>query len=219
MCAALCCGSRLVCHRHREHTTDPLRSLPTYADTACSPGQMGDQSSHVPPSDDEQHVSSARPPHTSPCNTGRCDGAIPLLDSQEHGCPCRGRPGRDMGRAGVKRSARGEDVASTFPVPTTRSHLLVTTLALCSSRAHRCPGDGKPLRFSLQGRTRAHANPRVFLLAAFSRPLSRCDPCSFHPPLLHCFCTGVLASVAYLRIERQCTSKRQGKVRERQALW
>jgi hypothetical protein len=104
-----------------------------------------------------------------------------------------------------------------FPIPTTRSHLLVTTLALCSSRAHRCPGDGKPKRFSLQGRTRAYANPRVFLLAAFSRPLSRCDLCSFHPPLLHCFCTGDLASVAYPRRERQCTSKRQGKVRERQA--
>ena len=24
-------------------------------------------------------------------------------------------------------------------------------------------------------------------VAAFSRPLSRCDPCSIRPPLLHCF--------------------------------
>lgn len=48
-------------------------------------------------------------------------------------------------------------------------------------------------------------------------PLSRYDPCSFRPPLLHCFCAGGLASEAYPYIDRQRTSKSQGKVRERQA--
>jgi hypothetical protein len=64
-----------------------------------------------------------------------------------------------------------------------------------------------------------YANARLFLLATFSRPLSRCDPCSFCPLLLHCFCAGSLASIAHPCIDRQCTSKRQGKVREMQALW
>ena len=64
------------------------------------------------------------------------------------------------------------------------------------------------------GRTKAN---RVVLPAAFSRPPSRCDPCSFRPPLLHCFCADGRASVACSCRDRQCPRKRQGKVRERQA--
>jgi hypothetical protein len=50
------------------------------------------------------------------------------------------------------------------------------------------PGDGKPPRFCLECRCRAFANPRLVLLAAFSRPLSRCYPLSYCPPLLCLFC-------------------------------
>ena len=42
---------------------------------------------------------------------------------------------------------------------------------------------------------------RVFLLAVFFRPLSRCDPCSIRPALLHCFCIGGPASIAALEQE------------------
>src|SRR5215470_5972482 len=35
----------------------------------------------------------------------------------------------------------------------------------------------------------ALCNERSALLAAFAHPLSRCDPCSFRPPLLHSSCT------------------------------
>jgi hypothetical protein len=46
----------------------------------------------------------------------------------------RQRHGQPMDRAEMKRSARGEDVAATFPGTTTRSHLLATTPALCSEQ-------------------------------------------------------------------------------------
>jgi hypothetical protein len=119
----------------------------------------------------------------------------------------RQRHGQPMDRAEVKRSVRGEEVASTFPITNTRSHLLASAPAL--SRAHGCPGDWKPKRFYLVGRCRAYANPRVVLPAAFSRPPSRRDPCSLRPPLLHCFCADDPASVACSCRERQCPSKRQ----------
>ena len=61
---------------------------------------------------------------------------------------------------------------------------------------------GKPERFSLEGRWRASATPRSTLPAAFARPLSRCDPCSFRPPLLHCCCADDPASLAYPCIDR-----------------
>ena len=73
------------------------------------------------------------------------------------------------------------------------------------------------LTISLSKGIATYAKARLFLLATFSRPLSRCDPCSFCPLLLHCFCAGGLASIAYPCRERQCTSTRQGKVREMQA--
>ena len=98
-------------------------------------------------------------------------------------------------------------VASTFPLTTTCSHLLANAPAL--SRTHRCPGDGKQRSFSLVDRCRASANPRAVLPAAFFRPSSRCDPCSFRPPLLYCFCAEDPASVACSCRERQCPSKRQ----------
>jgi hypothetical protein len=135
---------------------------------------------------------------------------FPLLDPLQHGCPCRGwdLPARirDTGNqwTGQRCSDQlgGEEVASTFPVPPTRSHLLATTSALCSE-----PGT----QVSRGWETTA------LLPAAFFRPLSRCDPCSFRPPLLHCCCAGGSASLAWSCSSRQCVRKRQGKVRQRQA--
>ncbi len=98
-------------------------------------------------------------------------------------------------------------VASTFPLTTTSPPLLASTPAL--SRTHRCPGDGKPQRFSLVGRSRASANPRAVLPAAFSRPSSRCDPWSFRPPLLYCFCADDPAPVGCSCRERQFPNKGQ----------
>jgi hypothetical protein len=46
------------------------------------------------------------------------------------------------------------------------------------------PSDWEPPRFCLECRCRACANPRVALLAAFSRHPSRCYPLSYRPPLL-----------------------------------
>ena len=112
-----------------------------------------------------------------------------------------------MDRAEVKRSVQDEEVASTFLVMSTSSYLLVCAPAL--SRPHWFPIPGKPQRFYLVGRCRAYANPRAVLPTAFTRPPSRCDLCSFRPPLLHCFCADDPASVACLCRERQCPSKRQ----------
>ena len=66
----------------------------------------------------------------------------------------------------------------------TRNYPLLGAL----SRASLVLYHGKPHRFCLEGRCRANANPRVVLPAAFSHPPSKCDPCSFRPPLLHCCC-------------------------------
>src|SRR3989442_12294952 len=57
----------------------------------------------------------------------------------------------------------------------------------------------------------------MVLLAAFARPPSRCDPCSFRPPLLYSSCTGGPASLPCPYADRKCTKKRQGKVCEKQA--
>ena len=81
----------------------------------------------------------------------------------------------------------------------------------------RCPGGGKPRRFSLRSTSRASANPRNVLPAAFARPPSRCNPCFFRPPLLHCFCADGLASKACSCIVRLCVRKRQGRVRKLRA--
>ena len=54
-----------------------------------------------------------------------------------------------MDRAEVKRSVLGEEVASTLPATTTSSHPLASAPAL--SKTHRCPEDGKPQRFYLEG--------------------------------------------------------------------
>jgi hypothetical protein len=51
------------------------------------------------------------------------------------------------------------------------------------------PGDEKPPRFCLHCKCRAFANLRAALLAAFSRPTSRCYPWSYRPPLLRLCCT------------------------------
>lgn len=80
MCAPSCFRRLLVCHRRREHKTDPLRLLPAYADTACASGQMSDPCSHVPHHDDKQHAALSEPHHMTHWSHGRCDGAIPLLD-------------------------------------------------------------------------------------------------------------------------------------------
>jgi hypothetical protein len=60
-----------------EHTTDPCRPLPAYADAACSTGHVGAPCSHVPLSGDAQHGAHAEPPQTTRCNHARCDGAVP----------------------------------------------------------------------------------------------------------------------------------------------
>jgi hypothetical protein len=67
------------------------------------------------------------------------------------------------------------------------------------------------------GEVESLRNPTAFLLAVFSRPLSRCDPCSFRPPVLPSCCTDGPASLSSPGRCRQCTSKRQGKVCQRQA--
>ena len=77
VCAAPCCGTLLVRHWHREHTTNPLRPLPAHTDAACSPGLVADPCSHVPLSGDAQHAAHAGPPHTTRRNHGRCDAAVP----------------------------------------------------------------------------------------------------------------------------------------------
>lgn len=79
VCAAPCCGALPMCHRRREQKTDPLRPLPTYADALCSTGQAGDQSSHVPLSDDEQHAALAGPLHTTHHNHAPCDARVLLV--------------------------------------------------------------------------------------------------------------------------------------------
>ncbi len=66
-------------------------------------------------------------------------------------------------------------------------------------RAHVCviPGDGKPPRFCLEYGCIAFANPRSVLLAAFCRPLSRCYPLSYCPPVLHLCCAGGTGSAQW----------------------
>ncbi|HEX6477756.1 MAG TPA: hypothetical protein VF043_02845 [Ktedonobacteraceae bacterium] len=51
-----------------------------------------------------------------------------------------------------------------------------------------CCGRWQPPRFCQQCRRRAFAHPRLVLLAAFSRPLSRCYPLSYRLPRLHLYC-------------------------------
>jgi hypothetical protein len=77
VCAPLSCGTLLVCRWHREHTTDPLRSLAVRADAGCSTGLVGDLCSHVPLSGDARHAALAGPPHMTRHNPARCDGAVP----------------------------------------------------------------------------------------------------------------------------------------------
>ena len=55
---------------------NPLRPLPAYADTACSPGQGADPCPHIPLSSNERHAASAGPPHTIHLNHARCHGAV-----------------------------------------------------------------------------------------------------------------------------------------------
>jgi hypothetical protein len=55
-------------------------------------------------------------------------------------------------------------------------------------------GDGKPARLCLECRRRGFAHPRSSRLAAFSRPLSRCYPLSYRPPLLRLFCVNETSS-------------------------
>jgi len=54
------CGTLLVFHWHREHTTDPLRPLPAHAAAACyNTGHLGDACSNVPLSGDERYAARA----------------------------------------------------------------------------------------------------------------------------------------------------------------
>ena len=52
---------------------------------------VGNPCSHVPLSGDARPAVHGGPPQTTGRNHARCDGAVPLLDPLEHGCPCRGR--------------------------------------------------------------------------------------------------------------------------------
>jgi hypothetical protein len=137
-----------------EQIASLLRPLPAYADTACSPRQVADPCSHVPLSGRRStlHSPDRLIGHTRP--HGRGDGAVPparpgfrtvahaasrswksrIKDSVR---AARHRHGQPMDRAEVKRSARGEEVAATFPGTTTRSHLPATTPALCSEQGTR----------------------------------------------------------------------------------
>jgi hypothetical protein len=71
-------------------------------------------------------------------------------------------------------------------------------------QAPRCPGREETTALCLEDRRRAYTNARVVLPAAFSRLPSRCDPCSFRPPLLHCCCADGLASHAWSCRETVC---------------
>jgi hypothetical protein len=77
VCTPPFCSTLLVCHRNREHTTDPLRPLPACADAGCSTGHVGDPCSHIPLSGDARYAAHAGPPHTTRRNPARCDGAVP----------------------------------------------------------------------------------------------------------------------------------------------
>lgn len=82
------------------------------------------------------------------------------------------------------------------------------------------PGAQKPPRFCLQCRCIAFANPRVALLAACSRLLSRCYPWSYRLPLLHSCCTGGPTSMSCPYTGQHCTRNRQGKVpRQARNVW
>lgn len=86
VCTPPFCCTLLVCHRNREHTTDPLRPLPARADAGCSSGHVGDPCSHVPLSGDEQHAALAGPLHTTRRNQARCDAAV--LPARHAGARC-----------------------------------------------------------------------------------------------------------------------------------
>ena len=58
-------------------------------------------------------------------------------------------------------------------------------------------GDGKPPRFCLECRCRACANPRSIRLPAFSRPLSRCSPLLYCPPVLCLWCVDETSSAQW----------------------
>jgi hypothetical protein len=75
----------------RECMMDPLRPLPAHADVGCSTDRLGDPCSHIPLSSDEWYSARAERPHTTNRNHARCDGAVPLLDTLEHGFPLRWR--------------------------------------------------------------------------------------------------------------------------------
>src|SRR5215472_9768681 len=94
--------------------------------------------------------------------------------------------------------------------PHTEAQRLATTPSSVLREGHIGVRGDKKLRYlCLEGRCRACANARVVLPAAFARPASRCDPCSFRPPLLHSSCTCGPASVACSCRKRQRRRKRQ----------
>ena len=77
MCAPGSSGTRLVCHWNREHTTDPLHPLPAHADAARGIQTMWGSVLTDPFCGDARHAVPAGPPHTTPRNHARCDGAVP----------------------------------------------------------------------------------------------------------------------------------------------
>ena len=105
-------------------------------------------------------------------------------------------------------------MAASFRITTTSSRILATPSSVLREGHTGVRGDKKPHRFCLEDRRRACANVRVILHAAFARPPSGCDPCSFRPPQLHCCCADGLASQVCSCIVRLCVRKRQGRVRQ-----
>ena len=66
---------------------------------------------------------------------------------------------------------------------------------------HMIPGDGKPPRFCLEYGCIAFVNLRSVLLAVFCRPLSRCYPLSYYPPVLRLCCADGAISVPSLDLQ------------------
>jgi hypothetical protein len=91
VCAAPSCGTLLMCRLDQERAPEPLRPLSAHVDAACSTDQVGDPGSHIPLSADVRPAVHGGPPHTTRRTHERCDGAVPLLDTLEHGSPLRGR--------------------------------------------------------------------------------------------------------------------------------
>jgi hypothetical protein len=67
--------------------------------------------------------------------------------------------------------------------------------------------DGEPPRFSQECRRRAFAHPRLVLLAAFSRSLSRCYPLLYRPAVLRLLCADETSDTRWTICVLSCTCR------------